>query len=222
MRQAGFRVLGFGVENFALNVLKEFNKAQIHPLVSGVLETALALGITPFLDLILTSPRCRLEDLAETIGQAYRWTLAGCEVGMYPYVIPFSGAAMARDPALRPHTIMTRHRVAGTGISWEQPSKIPPIDPSVRTAILRIEAEVESRLAALQRLAGHLPSRVRSLLWIVCAIPILAGMGQPAPDFEEAVERLVSRLPRISVAAADALRRELRGTTWKTVRLARG
>jgi len=29
MRRAGFRVLGFGVENFSLGVLKEFNKPQI-------------------------------------------------------------------------------------------------------------------------------------------------------------------------------------------------
>ena len=30
MRRAGFRVLGFGIENFSRNVLAEFNKAHIH------------------------------------------------------------------------------------------------------------------------------------------------------------------------------------------------
>jgi len=39
MRRAGFRVLGFGVESFALGILKEFNKAQILPFVEPVLTT---------------------------------------------------------------------------------------------------------------------------------------------------------------------------------------
>jgi radical SAM superfamily enzyme YgiQ (UPF0313 family) len=102
MRRAGFRVLGFGVENFSLNVLKEFNKSQIHPHIDSVLNAALSLGVTPFLDIILTSPRCQLIDVVETIRQAYNWTVAGCETGMYPYVIPFSGAAMSLDPSSSP------------------------------------------------------------------------------------------------------------------------
>ena len=63
MHGAGFRVLGFGIENFSLSVLKEFNKARIHPHIRPVLEKALEIGITPFLDMILTSPRGSLEDL---------------------------------------------------------------------------------------------------------------------------------------------------------------
>jgi radical SAM superfamily enzyme YgiQ (UPF0313 family) len=205
MRRAGFRVLGFGVENFSLNVLKEFNKAQIHPLVTGVLETALELGITPFLDMILTSPRCHLEDLSETIRQAYRWTLAGCEVGMYPYVIPFSGAAMSNDLSLRPYVVYTRQTVAGTDVSWDQPSKIPPIDPQVREAILRIEEHFEYHLSHLQRCVAHLPSRVRSLLWVVCAIPVLEEAGEAAPDLEEAREQLLRRLPPLPAESVEAL-----------------
>src|SRR5687767_2353699 len=64
MRRAGFRVLGFGIENFSLPVLKEFNKAKIYPHIEPALTTALELGITPFLDMILTSPRCTLADLS--------------------------------------------------------------------------------------------------------------------------------------------------------------
>src|SRR5438093_8029625 len=146
MSRAGFRVLGFGVESFALGILQEFNKAQIHPFIEPVLHTALGLGITPFLDMILTSPRCRLEDLAENIRRAADWLDAGCEVGMYPYVIPFSGAAMAGDLSLRPYTVFKRQHVAGTDVSWDQPAKIPPLDPTVREAIFAIEADFEAWL----------------------------------------------------------------------------
>jgi len=44
MKRAGFRVLGFGIENFSPGVLGEFNKAQIHRHIEPVLSTALANG----------------------------------------------------------------------------------------------------------------------------------------------------------------------------------
>jgi predicted transcriptional regulator with HTH domain len=208
MRRAGFRVLGFGIENFSLAVLREFNKARIHPRIQPVLESALGLGMTPFLDVILTSPRCGLPDVAENIRQAYRWTVAGCEVGMYPWVIPFSGSAMAVDPALRPHTTHTRQHVAGTCVSWDQPSMILPLDTAAREAILAIAEEFEAHLSELQRRVAHLPSRVRSLLWVACAVPVLRRMGESMPDREGAVETLVASLPGLVPGERQALRRE--------------
>jgi radical SAM superfamily enzyme YgiQ (UPF0313 family) len=195
MRRAGFRVLGFGIESFSPAVLAEFNKSRIYPHVVPVLEAALGLGVTPFLDLILTSPRGGLGDLAETLRQAFRWLLAGCEVGMYPYVIPFSGAAMAEDPTLVEHTISRRWRIAGTAVEWDQPVKIPPVDPLTREVILAIEADFERRLATLHERVAHLPSRVRSLLWIVCAIPHLRRHGEAMPGLDAALGALAARLP---------------------------
>jgi radical SAM superfamily enzyme YgiQ (UPF0313 family) len=206
MRRAGFRVLGFGVENFALGVLKEFNKPQIYKHIEPVLQEALNLGITPFLDLILTSPRCTLGDFAHTIRMAYKWLLAGCEMGMYPYVIPFSGAPMSNDPALKPHTSYARRRIQGTVIEWEQPSKILPLDPVVRDVILAVEQSFETWLRHLETRTAHLPSRVRSLIWIICAAPILTMAGESAPDRDEAVEQLLLRLPGLDAAAREQLR----------------
>src|SRR5579872_1537465 len=73
MRRAGFRVLGFGIESFSPRVLAEFNKAQIHRHIEPMLVAALANGITPFLDLILSSPHALMEDIALTLREAYRW-----------------------------------------------------------------------------------------------------------------------------------------------------
>jgi radical SAM superfamily enzyme YgiQ (UPF0313 family) len=182
MRRAGFRVLGFGVENFSRQVLTEFNKKQIYRHIDPMLSEALRLGITPFLDIILTSPRATLADLAETVRQAQRWIDAGCEIGIYPYVIPFSGAAMASDPSLRAQTIYETRTVAGTAISWQQPTKILPADPKTRDAILRIEHSVDEAL--LRSVQRHLPSRARSLLWIRHAIPVLKALGEPMPELQ--------------------------------------
>jgi radical SAM superfamily enzyme YgiQ (UPF0313 family) len=200
MRSAGFRVLGFGIESFSPRTLAEFNKAQIHRHIEPALSAALELGITPFLDLILSSPRSSLEDVAETLRESYRWLLRGCEIGIYPYVIPFSGAAFARDSSLAPYTIHARRHVAGTDIEWDQPAKILPIDPTVREAVLRIESNFESRIAALEEVA-HLPSRVRSLVWILSSLCVLADYGICVGNPREIQAELAARLPRLQGAA---------------------
>jgi radical SAM superfamily enzyme YgiQ (UPF0313 family) len=202
MRRAGFRVLGFGIESFSRRTLAEFNKAQIHRHIEPSLAAALELGITPFLDLILTSPRSTLEDLGETVREAYRWLLRGCEIGIYPYVIPFSGAAFARDSSLAAHTVHELRQVAGTDVRWLQPAKVLPIDPQVRAAVLRIESDFEQRLAALEEEVAHLPSRMRSLIWILSSLCVLADYGLAVGDPREVQVELDARLPRSQGAAA--------------------
>jgi hypothetical protein len=162
-------VLGFGIENFSRSVLVEFNKGRIHPHIEPNLREALRLGITPFLDLILTSPRC------------------------------------AADATLKDVTVYARRRVAGTDIEWDQPAKILPLDPQVRTAILAIEREFTAGLQHLESTVAHLPSRLRSLLWIACAVPVLARAGVDVPSGDEALEQLITRLP-VDLAARDEAR----------------
>lgn len=124
---------------------------------------------------------------------------------MYPYVIPFSGAAMANDPALKDDTVYTKHRIEGTFIEWDQPSKILPRDRVVREAILEIEANFETCLEYLEARVAHLPSRLRSLLWIACASPVLAGLGQTAPSQEEVLAQLLVRLPPVDQDVVDGI-----------------
>jgi radical SAM superfamily enzyme YgiQ (UPF0313 family) len=196
LRGAGFRVLGFGIESFSRRILAEFNKAPIYRHIEPMLAAALERGITPFLDLILSSPRATLEDIGETLRQAYRWLRRGCEIGIYPYVVPFSGAAFARDPALAPHTEHARRQIAGTDVEWDQPAKILPIDPRVRAAVLQMESRFEQTVEALEQDVAHLPSRVRSLVWILCSLPVLAEQGIIVADASEVQAELEARLPR--------------------------
>jgi len=178
MRRAGFRVLGFGVENFSRSVLTEFNKSQIHRHIEPVLQTALRLGIIPFLDLILTSPRSTLADLVENVRDALRWLAAGCEVGIYPYVIPFSGAAIAGDATLEPHTVYETISVPETNLVWRQATKILPADPQTREVILEIEEQFTLASRRHASRVAHLPSRVRSVLWLEAAGQVLSGAGR--------------------------------------------
>jgi radical SAM superfamily enzyme YgiQ (UPF0313 family) len=194
MRRAGFRVLGFGVENFSSSVLEEFNKGQIHRHIDGVLRNALRLGITPFLDLILSSPGSTLADLAANVRQAYRWLRQGCEIGIYPYVIPFSGAAIARDSRLEPHTVYETITVPGTAISWRHAAKILPADARTRDAVLAIESAFERTCSSWQRGLAHVPSRVRSILWLASAQRVLEAAGEEMPPAESIMRCLAGKV----------------------------
>ena len=205
MRDAGFRVLGFGVESFSPNVLAEFNKAQIFRHIDTNLGAALSLGLKPFLDLIMSSPRSGIGDIHTTVVRAYHWLMRGCEIGLYPYVIPFSGAALSRDESLAPHTVFETVGVAGTGIVWEQAQKILPIDSAARSLIQQIELAFGQRLAAVTTTVRHLPSRIRSLIWIEAALPILARHGLPTPR-TSSVSALIDEHVRLATSVRPANR----------------
>ena len=48
------------------------------------------------------------------------------------------------------------------------------MDPVVTDVILKMESSFEALLAPLEKEVAHLPSRVRSLLWILCSLPLMA------------------------------------------------
>jgi hypothetical protein len=92
--------------------------------------------------------------------------------------------------------------VLGTDIAWDQAAKILPVDPEVREVILRMEHGFETALESLEKHVAHLPSRVRSLLWILSAIPILAEFGHCIADESEVRAELCARLPVLKPEAA--------------------
>ena len=184
MRAAGFRVLGFGIESFSLNILREFNKRLIYKHIGPNLRMTLKAGITPFLDLIMSSPRCSADDVATNVRHANFWLGQGCEIGMYPFVIPFSGAAMSNDRSLDSATQWETKAIPDTAIRWQQPTRILPVDPEAADLMLAIEEDALTELDALERQVTHLPSRIRSLVWIGAASRHLVAEGYEMPDAE--------------------------------------
>lgn len=168
MKRAGFRILEFGVESFARDAPAAFDRMHTRESITPVLQFALKLGLTPFLELLLTSPRCGMTDVAVNVSTAFKWLQSGCEARMRPYPVP---------------------------LAWEQPAKTLPVDPGVRDAVLKIERTFSECLTMIETEVARMPARVRSLLWIACAVPVLASHGETVPNLGSAVRALVSRLP---------------------------
>lgn len=71
--------------------------------------------------------------------------------------------------------------------------------------VLFYEREFETQLAALQERAAHLPSRVRSLVWILSAVPVMAEHGIAIAAEDEVRAELETRLPQARRAAVRAV-----------------
>ncbi len=98
--------------------------------------------------------------------------------------------------------VCSRRQVAGTNVAWDQAAKILPIDPQVAAAVLELERAFEGALEVLERQVAHLPSRVRSLLWILCSLPIMAARGHEIAPESEVRAELYARLPALRTEAA--------------------
>jgi hypothetical protein len=82
-------------------------------------------------------------------------------------------------------------------VQWNQAQKILPIDPAVSAAILEIEQAFEDMMRSLDGHAAHVPSRVRSLVWILCSLPVMAERGMHIADEAELRAELHQRLPTL-------------------------
>jgi antirestriction protein ArdC len=89
---------------------------------------------------------------------------------------------MSNDPELAAHVSSTLQSIAGTDVSWQQPTHILPIDLEARRGMEEIVASFEESLATLTASFPHVPSRARSLVWIAAAIPVLRSAGLEMPD----------------------------------------
>jgi hypothetical protein len=76
------------------------------------------------------------------------------------------------------------------------------MDPVVTDVILRMERSFDAMLATLEKEVAHLPSRVRSLLWILCSLPIMAERGYFIAAESEVRAELYARLPTLRQEAA--------------------
>jgi hypothetical protein len=142
---------------------------------------------------VLAPPRGRLEDIASTIREAVRSLVAGGEIRVEPWTTP--SWAAARDPELAPHVQYTHRRIFGTAIEFDEPTRILPIDPQARAAIVTIERDFSARMRELESHGTHATAGVHSLVWVLCAIEVLARYGQHVPGRAQLEERLERSMP---------------------------
>ena len=144
MRRAGFRVLGFGIENFSQSVLKEFNKGQIHRHIEPVLSRRCSSASLPSWtsSLLPRAAPCRISRKTCARPPLDRGGLRGGYLSLCHSVLRLRPRARSRASRLRRlrDADGSRHLAR-----WRQATKILPADSRARDAILEIEERVELR-----------------------------------------------------------------------------
>ena len=98
MKRANFRRLNIGVESFSQTVLAEMGKRCDAEQVHHGLRLLKKHGIRPFMNLILITPKTRIEDLELTIDQALAYTSDPFyNTGFAIAVIPQKGSAFYEE-----------------------------------------------------------------------------------------------------------------------------
>lgn len=199
MQGAGFRLIGFGVESFSRRVLKEFNKERIFDSIEPATSNAIHAGITPFLNIILSSPGSDMEDILTTLSKVYEYQSNKCEVSIYPYVIPFAGSEMAGRSDLEDCKVYEKVQIPYTRVSFKRPVKILPKDFFARSFIEELEVLTKAESMDMMRDLGikHLPSRMRALITVYTASKILKRRGIRTPFSPKDVLSLVERQGRL-------------------------
>lgn len=175
MRNAGFRLIGYGIESFSLRVLKEFNKSIIYNAIEPVINNTIKAGITPFLNIILSSPESTMDDIVVTLQKVFEYQRKGCETSIYPYVIPFTGAELSGKAAHDSSMVKEVAHIPGEEGSFTRPTKILPKDDLARDFIEELETMVkrEAKMVMDELEVTHMPSRMKGLITTYTAAKIM-------------------------------------------------
>lgn len=144
MSKAGFWMMSYGIESFSQNILNEFNKNCTVEDIDKGLEDNLSVGISPFVNIILTSANCSMDDVWSTCYRSTLLVARGAEVGMNPYCMSFPGADMLRDPNVTTRVSYKNVKVLGTDIQFSKSDKIIPRDERVQELLGLMERGVDS------------------------------------------------------------------------------
>lgn len=142
MTEAGFFMMSYGIESFAQPVLDEFNKNCTVQQIERGLEWHYQRGLKPFLNIILTSLDCSLEDVWITTWKCFEHVERGAEIGMNPYCIAFPGADMLHKPEVQARVHKIPVRIPGTDLEFEKTDKILPRSDAVLELLDRMEGHV--------------------------------------------------------------------------------
>lgn len=178
MRQAGFRLIGYGIESFSRNILREYGKENIHDRITEVLDATLRAGIKPFIDIILVSPYSQMEDVIYTLNKCMEYIDKGCECAINPSVMPLAGSKMAEDPALQGLIKYREVEIPRTGLTLKRGVSIQPKNVLLQDFLATVEQGQRKYFHYFTTEFGvaHFPSRLRSLLFILAAAEAYPGV----------------------------------------------
>jgi radical SAM superfamily enzyme YgiQ (UPF0313 family) len=103
LAQCGFRMISMGVESFSPRILKELAPSKAAKMSDSdvSIQRIIDNGIMPYINIILTSPSARVDDVLQTLDKCLDLCEQGAEIGMNLYTMCWNGSEMAKWDVLR-------------------------------------------------------------------------------------------------------------------------
>jgi len=163
MKEAGFRMIMFGVESFSDKVLVEFGKRTDVNLVDSVLKATFDFGVKPLIYLILFSPGSLMSDVLSTVTRSLDYLSDGMEISINFYIMDIPGCHFQKEKDLYrqfheiPINVHGREVKSITKSEW-----IYPRDASVRDFSERILNKYMDYESFFKERYGisHIPGRI--------------------------------------------------------------
>ncbi len=184
MKEAGFRLIGYGVESFSKNILNEYLKEKIYGSIEKTLNDSLKAGIKPFIDIILASPNCTFNDVISTLKKCIEYLEKDCEFSIYPTVIPFAGSKMTQDKKLMNLITYQYTNIYGTQKGLLRGTSIQPREKKLQKFLLKVNDGMKQNIDyyTKQYNIKHLPSRLRSLIYVLSAIEVYPALFENSKE----------------------------------------
>ncbi|MEN4006657.1 MAG: radical SAM protein [Methanobacterium sp.] len=190
LARTGFRLVGLGVESFSPRVLKEFHKKQSIKEVESAVKALLEVEVHPYINLILSSPDSRFEDLKLTILNSIKFLHQGASIATSLYTIPFPGASIVEKAKEEGLVTYREHPIIGTAMRIPLAHKILPRDLNLRKLLDKTEIKLPLNLARFS-----VEKRFRSSTGPVMLYTILQEAHQMGlDDCEEEIKEMESLL----------------------------
>jgi radical SAM superfamily enzyme YgiQ (UPF0313 family) len=193
---AGFKSISVGVESFTDRVMMEpsLNKnGYTNENARDVLDTMLANGIVPQVNVILGIPEYTPEDLLETANAAIEYLVKGCDLSVSRNVMALPGAPIYESGLYEVDYDTWTHPV--TDKVMKIPYSIIPKDPLVAKAMEVFDIEAQKKLEEVKKKMNWndktAPKRVIEIAALTC-LPKLLNRDDLTPKYEKVLDDVLA------------------------------
>ncbi|MCK4462990.1 MAG: cobalamin-dependent protein [Candidatus Omnitrophica bacterium] len=185
MAQAGFVLIGYGVESFSKRQLAEFRKTRNIQKIHDTIHDTLAVGIIPYLNIILTSPDCTVNDISITVDECVKYAEKGAEISMVLYTWAYPGCSFLDID--KKECIVEKTQIPITDKSFLKSTRFIIKNPQVKKIIEQLDLEKKRELIKRKYGFKRIYAKLNSLILLYTLSQILN------PDNIEILDKIFLR-----------------------------
>lgn len=191
MKNAGFKLIIYGVESFSNKVLKDMHKniciKSPEETIKDTIKKTIEAGITPLMNLILFFPTTRTIDITKTIENTVELVEYGARLTVYPYIEAYRGSDILEQNLLN----LTYDRFQIERNKFRLPRLILPFSDKIKSLAsesLKLRERLVDKFLKKYSWKGAVPHPLHSLALFLAAYQLL---GIDTPRIEHLIGKIM-------------------------------